>query len=135
MKKKILLAICCLVFILGGCHISDDNERSSQNLKDIAKTYVNDYQINEENDGSYTITILAPDFANIYADNINEDGEQEITQYDLENSEYDMKEYVFSCKSTDETEIEEAFLNNIAEELISRAISDIRITNEWGTDE
>ena len=85
MKKKILLAICCLVFILRRCHIFGDNERSSQNLKDIAKTYVNDYQINEENDGSYTITILAPDFANIYADNINEDGEQEITQYGLEN--------------------------------------------------
>lgn len=139
MKKKILTIIFFLFLLLfGACNKEKEENQENEDIKSIMKEYLNDYEIVQESEDKYNVTISAPDFAEIIANNIENDIDKAV-EVDMKtvinNATNNMKEYTFTCTSTEQSEIEKAYFQEIARDIMSYAVSNVKIIDEWGTEE
>ena len=98
---------------------------------------VSDYSIRTENeDGSVTVALTAPDYAQLIQMMLSEDINTEISaetlaRETLEHPEI-IKDYIISSNTSDEADIQAAFSDQIAKELAIVAIGRAESIEEWG---
>lgn len=140
MKRKLLvlnLILITLLFIGTSCSKKDSKEKF---LDDFYKQYATDYNIVEENkDGTFRISITAPDVKAIVEIMSKYNGEGDVNIDDLRDTikEYPdcKKEYIFNVNELTNDGIKVSFSNEIAKDLVISAIENIEYTETWGTEE
>lgn len=135
MKKKLMIICFLLLSLIMGCN---KKNQENEDIKSIMQEYFKDYEIVQESKEKYNVTIKAPNFAEIIAENADKNTDK-ATEIDIktaiDNSTDNMKEYTFTCTSADKNEIEKAYYQEVAKDIMSYALSNVKITDEWETKE
>lgn len=103
------------------------------NMEKLFEDFANEYQVIAENeDGTYTIEIIAPDFASILQKEIESNPtltlNSETIKGLIERYPDLKKSYEFTVTSKKKTDVQTAFLQQVSYDLIVSAIADISIT-------
>lgn len=144
MVKKIgvlKITVFSMLLILTSCGSLHNNEdKNDELIKDYYEGFVSEYDVIETSDnGSVHISLEAPDLSRISESIYAEKGDQDITVSAIDEEvkkhpEY-QKTYDFWADSEDNTEIREAFLDKVSEELITASIMNIKYSEEWSAEE
>ena len=106
---------------------------SKSDIAKLFEDFANEYEVISENeDGTYTFTVVAPDFSSI----LQQETEVNPTlAINLENINFliekypDLKEtYEFTAASKDQDDIQKAFLEQVTYDLMTAAIADMSIS-------
>lgn len=128
--KKLLIILIAIVLTLTGCGKNDDTP-----IDDYCWEQADDYAISDESSKAVTITVTAPDYAQLVQNILSEDSSASITIDALSEaisvSPDSVKEYTFISDSSDEDDIKAAFTDQIAKELAVAAISRTDSKEEW----
>ena len=128
--KKLLIVLVALMLTLTGCGKNDDTP-----IGDYCWEQANDYTISDESSNAVTITVTAPDYAQLIQNILSEGSSANITIDALSEaisaSPDSVKEYTFISDSSDEDDIKAAFTDQIAKELAIAAISRTDAKEEW----
>lgn len=122
----------------GSLHKNEDN--NDELMNDYFEGFVSEYDVIETSDnGSVHISLEAPDLCKICESIYAETGNQDITVSaiadEVKNHPDYQKIYDFWVNSEDDTEIREALLNQVSEELIKASIQNIKYSEEWSAEE
>lgn len=103
------------------------------NMENLFEDFANEYQVIAENeDGTYTIEIIAPDFASILQKEIESNPTSTLNSETIKGliERYpDLKKsYEFTVASKKKTDIQMAFLQQVSYDLMVSAIMDVSIT-------
>lgn len=103
------------------------------NMEKLFEDFANEYQVIAENeDGTYTIEIIAPDFASILQKEIESNPtltlNSETIKGLIERYPDLKKSYEFTVASKKKTDVQMAFLQQVSYDLMVSAIMDISIT-------
>lgn len=118
----VLLVICACVILFFGVQRRDD-----LTVSEMLQSHIGDYRVEEElKDGNIIITFQAPDFSRLVIKMQKQIDYQDISTTDIEkvieeNPEL-VKEYRISVEKLDKENIEKAFSNQIAYEMLIQAI-------------
>ncbi|MGO5097462.1 hypothetical protein ACTQ34_16915 [Agathobaculum sp. LCP25S3_E8] len=110
---------------------------SESDIARLFEDFANEYQVISENeDGTYTFTIEAPDFANILKQEIEVNPTMTINLENITlliNKYPDLKKtYEFTAASNEQDDIQKAFLQQISYDLMVAAIVDTPISEAQG---
>ena len=102
-------------------------------MEKLFEDFANEYQVIAENeDGTYTIEIIAPDFASILQKEIESNPiltlNSETIKGLIERYPDFKKPYEFTVASKKKTDIQMAFLQQVSYDLMVSAIMDVSIT-------
>lgn len=131
-KQIILFMILCLMFMVS----CGKKENEGEALKKYCIEFVSEYNVLEEYaDGRIKVSIIAPDFVHVIAAIKDENEKVEITPKNLEKGvkkhiEFE-KEYIFYSNVNEINDVEKAFLQEIAYDLVIDAIKNIEYTERW----
>ena len=122
----------CSAFVLSSCGGRDES------LGDFAVKYADDYSVVSEDDGHSVVSVSAPDFREIavivFGENKGSDIDAKaIIDYAKQHPEC-KKEYLLDVENSTGEEIEKAFLDQIAYELMSSAIQSHEYSERWDTE-
>lgn len=129
--KKVLLCFCIIVLTLSAC----GNKPAP--VDEYCWEQVSDYSVSaEKEDGSVTVTLTAPDYAQLIQMILSEDSNAEISAETLAKATMAypeiVKDYIISSNTSDEADIQVAFNEQIAKELAIVAIGRAESIEEWG---
>ena len=128
--KKLLIVLVALMLALTGCGKNDDTP-----IGDYCCEQANDYTISDESSNAVTITVTAPDYAQLIQNILSEGSSANITIDALSEaisaSPDSVKVYTFISNSSDEDDIKAAFTDQIAKELAIAAIRHTDSKEEW----
>ena len=128
--KKLFIILIAIILTLTGCGKNDDAP-----IDDYCWEQADDYAILDESAKAVTITVTAPDYAQLIQNILSEDSSTSITIDALSEaisvSPDSVKEYTFISDSSDEDDIKAAFTDQIAKELAVAAISRTDAKEEW----
>lgn len=137
-KGKIIsvLILCGILILFTGC-LKEDKEDNG--LDDFCKEYISEYSIIQENDdGTFVVSVMAPDMASIMENMSENSQEKDIDVDDLEDMIKDYpnyKEYVFVVNELTNSEIQDKFSDEIAKDLVISAIKNIEYNETWSAEE
>lgn len=118
---SVMLVFIMLISLLCGCGKKTEKEKMRELISDYSSKYT---EISHDN-RSYKIEIQAPDFATIIESH-SADTSSSLSTSDLKKAIKEMPEcskvYTISVNSLDEAEIETAFINQVAFDLVVQAI-------------
>lgn len=136
MKTKII-SVCIMMILLtivfSGCS-NDKNNRYS--IKNLCSEYSSEYSVIEEkSDGSYLVSVTAPDFSKIsrLITDSNNDSNVDATELEKIIKQYpeNIKEYEFLVEDCETETVEKAFFDKVSYELVASAITNIEFEESW----
>lgn len=128
MRFKQMAIVVLVVVCLSGCTAKSSAEENVQ-LDEMLQKYSSEYVAAQENDeGGYEVTVVAPDFT-VIAKTVIEDGAPEITVELLEeviqNADVENKIYHFTVDELTDDSVRSAFNNQVAYDLLIAAIESV----------
>jgi competence protein ComGC len=136
----LILFFCIILSVLGIVFIKNKNKESESESRDnkivkILKEYADDYKVVEKGeDDSVKVSINAPDFKSIIDECMkdNEGKKVDIKEIEkaVENTD-SFKEYTFWVDKNDRETIKQQYIDNIAEEVMVEAISNVKFEDRW----
>lgn len=138
MRKKItslITLLSCTMLIFTACSEKNCDEKF---LEEFKKEYVLDYSIEQKNDdGTYTVSFIAPDVEKIVKIMAEENMEKNIKNMNEIIAKEDLwqKEYMLVVEEATNNEVEKAFYSAIAKELMMSAFKTIEYREEWSAEE
>lgn len=126
-----ILAVCVVIMLLSACG-EKTPEQEKEELKEYCKSYATEYTVDSENDdGTYTISISAPNFSEILSEVSDQ---EELTIETLKKAVEDhpdiTKEYQIFVENKEQAEIDVAFFEQVSYDLVVGAITDIEVELE-----
>lgn len=127
--KKLLIALIALSLTLSACG------KNNAPIDEYCWEQADDYSISAESSNAVTITLTAPDYAQLIQNILSENSKAAITidvlSEAISASPDAVREYTFIAESSDEEDIRAAFNDQIAKELAIAAISRVGAAEEW----
>ena len=146
-RSTVILLIILILLVAGGSfglsvfllqsHDEPENNTviEEMSVQDLCRTYAADYEVIEES--TNTIQVEGPDFEKLLKF-LSEEETQDISAKTIERliTEHPeaVKKYVFTVAMIDKTEVENAFLDQVAYELMMVSMKDMKIIEEWSSD-
>ena len=134
--QHLLYAAECIVILVVLIGVIIPQHRSSE-VPNYCWDQVSNYSvISEESPNNVTVSIVAPDYAQLILGVILEDGEAKINPKALSdainNNPNQQKEYIVTSNGSDEESIKQALMEQIAKELMIESIIQSNYTEDWG---
>lgn len=124
MKKYIIVLVACIFmssFMLSSCG-------NDESMDEYFWKNVSEYSTTKNEDGSVDVTLTAPAYADIILSIAQDTGTSDISVKQLKeiikNKDYSEKQYAFSATSENEADIQVAFNDQVAYDLVINAISE-----------
>ena len=124
MKKYIIVLVACIfmsLFMLSSCG-------NDESMDEYFWKNVSEYSTTKNEDGSVDVTLTAPAYADIILSIAQDTGTSDISVKQLKeiikNKDYSEKQYAFSATSENEADIQVAFNDQVAYDLVINAISE-----------
>lgn len=133
-RMGIISMIAALLIVLmtgASCAKTEEKESSvsEADMRDFIVSYAEQYTALEESDGSYTVTVTAPDFSYYLYSSVEENSEkvdyQKMKNSVLNDKNLHSREYSFQVEKTEETVIENAFLDKVCYDIVIDGITAI----------
>ena len=131
MLKKIWIVFCVFMLTLSACG------KNATPVDEYCWKQVSNYSIITENeDGTVTVILTAPDYAQLIQKMLSEDSNTEVSVETLAEATKTypevVKDYLISSSTADKADIQAAFSDQIAKELAIVAIGRAESIEEWG---
>lgn len=122
MKKKKLIIIGIVVGLAAACLLFFGiRMKQPVSLSDACWKYTKDVNANALEDGTYSVTLKAPDMKQIMKDEIDQNGQVPTTEKDLvkliRSNKDRLKEYSFTVESKETEVVQAGYMDEIGKEI------------------